>query len=276
MMTTYTLLLAIQIIHCHVTALLFSIRYFTEAALEVHNCLTVQIVNSFFSHNRGTGIIIEPYRGNTGAVAITFLQWSTSMCPTANITITNSVFHNNSALAEESYRSSSDAILSGTLTGRGGGLGIFIFNRNTSTVVSGCRFTENYARSFGGGLYIAFAGNYSHFRGAVDNCSFTSNTAVHGGGGFINTVALHPRAVSHSLDVTNCRFMNNRGNAGGGMYYYSLFEQNRAFVFTLSSSVFSNNSAVNKEGGFGAAFAASMYEVYIKKEQLLGHKIINW
>lgn len=239
-----------------------------------------------FHHNQGTGIVNMPLRGNTGAVAITYFPQcfpveqcdSAKFSDSASITVNNSVFHNNSALAEESYQTSSDAILSGVLTGRAGGLGIFaaLIKHNVSIIVSGCRFTENYARSFGGGLYFLFATNLSHFDGVVKNCSFISNTAVHGGGGFIVTVSTKFPTVTHTVEVVDSLFLNNRGDAGGGLYYITLLEQNKGFALTISRTEFTNNSAVNREEGFGAALAASMYAAYTKQDSLPVHTITNW
>lgn len=63
--------------------------------------------------------------------------------------------------------------------GRGGGAGIFI-NENVTTVtmeIEDCLFLENYAESFGGGLYLITNGHETHHKFVIRRCHFTNNSA---------------------------------------------------------------------------------------------------
>ena len=99
---------------------LINYRYFAEAVFDIHNSLHVIVFNCSFLHNRGTGVIQEPFYGNTGALSITYYNMSSS-ASNPNNTVTLCNFTNNSALATVNYRSTSQIAHIGVLTGRGNG-----------------------------------------------------------------------------------------------------------------------------------------------------------
>ena len=161
--------------------------FFQEAVLDIYNCPSVLIEGCTFSYNRGTGIIQQPFRGNTGAVSICYYLHNGTVPSTLlgspfnmDITVTNTVFLNNSAIANNIYKSSSNAFFNGILTGRAGGLGIFIstigVSHNVTALVSNCTFRDNFATSFGGGLYFVYNGTCSQHYGRVEDSHFVSNT----------------------------------------------------------------------------------------------------
>lgn len=89
-----------------------------------------------------------------------------------------------------------------------------------------CVFIGNTAPSYGGGFYTDLAGV------SIESCTFTSNSAVGGGGAAVksdtilnNCVFDHNTATGggglHRGNANNCTFTENAatGNAGGGMYY---------------------------------------------------------
>ena len=92
---------------------------------DIHNSIHVIVFNCSFLHNRGTGVIQEPYRGNTGALSITYNNISSS-ASNPHITVTSCNFTNNSALATVNFRSSNQVLRSGVLTGRGGEMAVFV------------------------------------------------------------------------------------------------------------------------------------------------------
>ena len=69
---------------------LINYRYFAQAVFDMHNSLHVVVFNCSFLHNRGTGIIQEPYHGNTGALSITYNNLSLS-ASNPNITVTSCI-----------------------------------------------------------------------------------------------------------------------------------------------------------------------------------------
>ena len=246
----------------------------------------MQILNSLFEGNNGTGTSEVPFRGNTGAVSIGF--YNIVSPKDLRVDVSNTTFVNNSALANGTFRSTSHAFFKGILPGRAGGLGVFIHEdyTNVTVKVNNCTFQDNYARSYGGGLYFVYSGSNENenilgkkpqFKGFVTNSSFISNTAGLGGGGFIITIQTSgPVKTPHLLHFDNCIFKNNAGQSGGGFYYYVIFHGGRGNSLAIRNTSFFNNRGNSMSSEFGSAFAASIYQEYRTMEGFPIHVIESW
>ena len=92
---------------------------------------------------------------------------------------------------------------------------------NISVVISDCRFEHNYARSFGGSIYLLFGGFNTQHTINVDRTWVVSNMAVLGAGGVqLSYISNGIAGSPHMANFTDCVFDGNRGAAGGGMYVY--------------------------------------------------------
>jgi len=134
---------------------------------------------------------------------------------------------------------SSDTVLEGfTITG---GIGTVVFypgyfhgggmyNHNSSPAINNCTFTGNSA-TYGGGIC-----NHEGGGSTVTNCTFTDNEAGQEGGGIENYYG--------SMTVTNCTFADNHVYDGGGggikNYYGSM---------TVTNCTFTDNYAYYFGGG---------------------------
>ena len=192
------------------------------------------------------------------------------------VEVANTTFYNNSAL---SFRSSSDAFYNGLLTGRAGGLGVFInepYHNVTITVVN-CQFIGNYARVFGGGLYFVYSSRHSQHIGIVKDTIFIDNIGELGGGGFITAIQSNGINIApHFVKFDNCSFINNRGDAGAGMYFYVIFRGGRGNKLQVNNCMFINNRGIRLENEFGAALAASIYEEFQNTESFTVSLIKDW
>ena len=253
--------------------------YFMEAALEIYNSETVSITNSHFSDNTGSGIILQPFRGNTGSVAITYFNSSVSN-QNPDIKVVNTTFFNNSVFARRTYRYSSRTFFRGLLTGRAGGLGVFIYEiyHNVTIHVDGCTFQDNYAQSYGGGLYFVYSGrNSQQYTGTVSNCEFIRNTGGLGAGGFVTVVQSSGLVgAPHILNIRDCLFKSNRGNYGAGLYFFILFQGGRGNRLSLTRCIFIDNAGINQENEVGSAISASIYENFEEKESYPVHSMEDW
>ena len=188
--------------------------------LDIYNCLSTSLINSSFVDNTGSGISNSSYRGNTGAVSIGFNNVPDHV---QNVLVSGCNFTNNSATARSVFRTSSQAFSSQIFSGRGGALGVFINESfyNISVVISDSRFEHNYARSFGGSMYLLFTGFNTQHTINVDRTWVISNMAVLGGGGVqLSYISNGIPSSPHMMNFTDCVFDGNRGVAGGGMYVY--------------------------------------------------------
>ena len=267
-------------------------RNFTDAALEIYNCKKVLISDSLFVNNSGRGTRKVPFRGNTGAVSIGYFEFSSTTSAgqhctdndIINITVLNSTFRDNAANADGSnHRSTSHAFFRGILTGRAGGLGVFIneSNCNANITVSDCTFEGNFAKSFGGGLYFVYSGNTSlrraQFKGYVLNSTFIRNSAGFGAGGFITTIeSAGPKHSPHLVYVEGCKFYENIANIAGGLYYYVVYQGGSGSSLIINGTEFANNSGNFSTTGFGSALVASIYHDFNETEGFPLHEITNW
>ena len=249
-----------------------------EAALEIYNSETVSITNSHFSDNTGSGIILRPFRGNTGSVAITYFVSSRSN-KNPDIKVVNTTFFNNSVFARRTYRYSSRTFFRGLLTGRAGGLGVFIYEiyHNVTIHVDGCTFQDNYAQSYGGGLYFVYSGRNSQYTGTVSNCEFIRNTGDLGGGGI--SIALGSSGLvgaPHILNIRDCLFKTNRGNYGGGLLLGFLVLGGRGNVISVTRCMFINNAGIDQNNEVGSALCVSTHQIFEEKESYPVHSMKDW
>ena len=131
---------------------------FRNAVLDIYNSAHVTIANSNFSNNSGTGNMLLPFRGNTGAVAIGYNNNGSSIFTNPTVLVQNCSFTNNGANAStQSFLTSSNIVAMGVFTGRGGGLGLLINEsfHNVTALITDCQFINNFASSFGGGAVFS-------------------------------------------------------------------------------------------------------------------------
>ena len=157
------------------------------------------------------------YRGNSGGVAFGYNMPENIAKPT--LRVANSVFRNNSAIAETSFHTSSQTISKRIYSGRGGSMAMYsnASHHNISVHITDCKYENNYARSYGGGIYLNLAQKldegYSQNEVLIQKTRFDSNIAGLGGGGI---VLFYPEAK-----IIDCNFTNNSAIAGGGIFVSS-------------------------------------------------------
>ena len=202
-------------------------RNHSEAVFDIFNCANIFINNSMFTNNRGTGISRTSFRANTGAVSIGFNNINTDVLHPL-ITISGCKFVSNRATAPlRSFRTTSSAFFNRVFTGRGGGLGIFVNEsiHNITGTISDNAFVGNFARSFGGGLYIVVFGDNTQNLLLVERNVFEDNLAILGGGGFIMTFFSNGiEDTPHQTNITDCFFSGNSGESGGALLIYLAYD----------------------------------------------------
>ena len=246
-------------------------RYFSEAVFDIHNCIEVNVQNCTFTHNYGTGIINEPFRGNTGALAITY-NYLGSSASNPNVSVAGSVFINNSAL---SFRN--EVFESGVLTDRGGGLAIFVREDhfNVSALVSGCYFVKNQVRSFAGAMYILFNGFGAH-SAFVEDSVFDSNMAMIGGGGVVFLGTKGTLGAPHIFSIKSCAFLNNLSSSRSGLSYSIILDGGRTNIVHIHDCKFVSNVLLDQQNGFGAAISAYIGDDFEAKESFPLNTISDW
>ena len=229
-----------------------------------------------FTNNYGTGIINEPFRGNTGALAITY-NYLGSSASNPNVRVTGSMFANNSVYPNMTFRTPDEVFESGVLTDRGGGMAIFVREDhfNVSALVSGCYFVKNQVRGYGGAMYILFNGFGAHSALVMDN-DFNSNEAVMGGGGVILVGTNGTLDAPHTFNVKECAFMKNQATFGAGLYYSINLDGERTNIIGIQNITFVANGLLDQQNGFGAAIAVDVADNFEEKESYPVNTISDW
>ena len=241
---------------------------------DIHNCINVTVSDCYFLNNYGTGIIQEPFRGNTGALAITYYNMDTSFDNPTSI-VSGCTFNNNSAAAIERL-TTNKFFSTGVFTGRGGSMGIFIneANFNIRAKVINCSYGNSYASDFGGGLYVFASGLGSH-NVSIEKTLFSSNRAIRAAGGLIFTGTSSTFSKPHTFYVTQCRFESNSAGIGGALFFSSEVRNGRS-VAHISQCIFVHNILTDQQDGFGAAFTVVNSEKYTNKELFPTHTMSDW
>ena len=126
------------------------------------------------------------------------------------IQVSKSRFFNNSATANTSFQTSTELNITNIFNGRGGALALYQNKsgpNNLTVNISNCNFTQNYARSFGGGMYLTANTNNL----LVERTIIDFNRAEIGGGGI--------SCGEHIIIVVKCNITNNKAFAGGGTFF---------------------------------------------------------
>ena len=195
-------------------------RYFKEAVLDVYNCQNVTITDVVVQNNSGTGRLIEPFRGNSGGIAIGYNSLPNDYF-NPMVQISNSVFQNNRA---NGFRTPNRAVAANIYLGRGGGLGVFLNEslHNLTLIISDCLFENNSVRLFGGGLFILTQSHPNNqLNMLVERSVFQRNNASYGGAGVqLSYLNSGSNGSPHTVLFRQCNFVNNRGSAGSGIYIF--------------------------------------------------------
>ena len=250
---------------------------FTDAVLDLYNCIHVNIDNCTFINNTGRGTVFLPLRGNTGAVSIGYYNSDNFDNTTPTVSITDCHFINNDAAVEDdTFSTSSTAFLLNRFTGRGGSLAILMnltaVDLNAS--INRCMFKQNHAVSFGGALYLLFSGRELHHMIIIEDCLFMNNFADNGAGAIQITFNRAEVLSGQPMTVIihNCNFTGNSAVIGGAVFLFPSLEGEEGNLLVIEDCYFYNNHA-NDTGG---AVTASQFAFFIPKDKLINHRITNW
>ncbi len=202
-------------------------RNFSEAVLDILNCESVTLNRVLLQDNVGTGTFMQSFRGNTGALSLSYQNYPTAFHP-PNIKLCNCQFINNRADATENLLSTNEALSRNIFTGRGGSIGIFIneHRNDVSVHIEDSAIVDSYARSLGGGVFMIINGRLptQHIVNFIRTNISSSNALVAGSGVFLGYLSATDTVLTpHSVVFKQCNFVNNTGFSGGGVYIVTSF-----------------------------------------------------
>ena len=193
-------------------------RYFAQGALDIYNCHTALISDCTFEHNGPVSVIkSEQYRGHAGGLSVGYHREG-MLSSRPQLRVERCTFRNNTSDPLASIQQTTTQLLQQfAFTGRGGGCAVLVnpsFPSNAT--LENCLFKENFARTFGGGLYVGFDGELDHrvvlnrIRLIRNKCSSAAGLAV----GFF--AGSNPIENVSSLFAYNSEFIENQAGFGGG------------------------------------------------------------
>ena len=200
---------------------------------DIFNSAEVSIISSVFVDNSGTGISRYSFRANTGAVSIGYNNIPT-LFPRVSFEVTRCNFTSNRATASRQVKSTNVAFFSRIFSGRGGAVGVF-YNEsyyNITVRILDNHFENNYARSFGGAVYLVMFGEGTQNVNILERNVFLNNFSPLGGGAIISTffsngVVGRP----HSTFISDCTFVGNVGQTGGALFIYPAYECEYQYIY---------------------------------------------
>ena len=194
-------------------------RYFVQGAVNVYNFNQLIVVGCTFEHNGPASFIkFKDYKGHTGGLSVSLFRHTSLHQTELNVTIRDTIFHNNSAMPEETaQRSPSQLFDQFIFTGRGGALGLF-FGNNISRVnaeVMNCLFENNAALTFGGAAYVVFSSRSNH-NVKIWNCRFRRNRSGFGAGAlFVGFFDTGTSSIHSTVSIMETQFTENSAEQGG-------------------------------------------------------------
>ena len=210
------------------------VRFIT--AIGILASTKVLVSNVIISNSLGTGLAIVSSGGHitikssvfnnghsklnySGGGGLYIFIKSTNMSKPLNISISKSVFCNNSVYYTGDLRNNSQTGL-----GNGGGFNIFLegVNKTGNISIVNCTVDRNRARYWGGGMVISLK-RTSYISITVDRCNITHNSASKKGGGGADIALIFGNICpkENQIIYSRTRFENNSAEFGGGVYVIS-------------------------------------------------------
>ncbi|XP_064396716.1 uncharacterized protein LOC135343670 isoform X3 [Halichondria panicea] len=183
------------------------------------------------------------------------------------------------ALASSEFLTSERAVSNRVFTGRGGGIGIFIDESNQSVILDmiDCKLHGNFARSYGGGIYILLNGYGTQHVLTFTRVNIVRNTGGLGGAGVQLSYlsATDSYVPPHTAVFRECNFEDNIGEAGGGLYVFTSFIGAHGMYFRLDGCNFTGNRGPESVNEFGAAVVVSLFTIFQQRVTAERHDIVN-
>ena len=131
-------------------------RDFKSPALDVYNCLDIEVTNSVFNHNNVTAFN-NPFRGDSAGLSVGYhFQRIPPTCPI--LSVRDCEFsQNKAAVSSDESDQINKALNNNTYPARGGGMSMIIIEdyANITANIDNCVFRDNFAAAFGGAAYMS-------------------------------------------------------------------------------------------------------------------------
>ena len=195
------------------------LRCFRQSAVDIYNCPRVFVLGSTFEQN-GPVLFVKEQAFSGYACGLSVSYTDDMMTTHLNFIteVLDCIFRNNlNILPKELVQSTNQVITNSQFTGRGGGCALIVaVSRSLDIHFDNVLFADNEAQSYGGALYIALYGRDTHSV-TLNQLVFRNNSCPLGAGGLEITFFESDAVNTIFVNVTNCEFIMNRADFGGGV-----------------------------------------------------------
>ena len=168
-------------------------------------------------------IKLEQYRGHAGGLSVGYHQ-DKVLATRPQLRVEKCNFRNNTCDPLARIQQSSTQLIQRlAFTGRGGGCSIPINpSLPLNATLEDCLFEDNFARTIGGGLYVAFDGQLDHTV-VLNQVRLVRNFCPSTAGGLeVGFLSGSAAGSVSSLFAYNTEFVENRAAFGGGLYLFTV------------------------------------------------------
>lgn len=221
-----------------------------SSGVALRNCLFLNNENDNIAKpdvNETT--IDELFRAITTGGVFTFFARNAKFI---EVSITNCTFRSNSG-NRNNVNNSRPVLLKSN--GHGGAVLFRLANIQNSTFrIEGCVFESNRAEVDGGAVFISISREFSSNRISFRDNTFVNNLVETASGGAISINSFN-YTFDNTINIENCNFINNSGNAGGAvsvaLYDSNINSTELPDTVNIVRCNFSNNFALNEGTAVG-------------------------
>ena len=258
-----------------IVILIFCFRNHEHGSLNIFNCSNVTVRHCTFRNNTSTSYFTrKQFQGNSAGLS---LGYNTGLAPLSRVTVlvTDCVFINNSAdPPSHLFLSTTDLIEEYFFSGRGGGIAMLVnVTCPVDVIIKNNLLENNYAKSYGGGLYSYINGITSNQTYILESNMFISNEAELGSGAinFGNYEATLPFYTLHGT-IYNCTFKHNRADTGGCLHMVPSLHGFSGNFIMIKECIFYNNTSIDS----GGAIDITSYNFYYSRQHYNPVQLIDW
>ena len=244
--------------------------------MSIYNSENITVRNCTFYNNTSDSYFTrKQYQGSSGGLSIGYHYVVSKTLKRANILIINCKFNNNYAVPSDRFRvTSTEALIYRLFPGRGAALTVLVnINSPLNFVLNDSIVMNNYANTFGGGVYCLAQRGSVYQTYMFGNNIFRNNTApIAGGLSFINILNRPVKCVVYGF-IYNSTFAHNTADTAvaGAVSVYPLYALPNNIVVFKDCKFYKNRAVI-----YGGGVDITSYNFFNNIEAAYPVEFINW
>ena len=230
---------------------------------------------TFYNNTSDSYFTRKQYQGSSGGLSIGYHYVMSETLKSADILIISCKFSNNYAVPSDSFRvTSTEALIQRIFPGRGGALTVLVnINSPLNFVLNDSIVVNNYANTFGGGVYCLTQRGSVYQTYTFASNIFRNNTAPIAGGLSLINILNGPVEFAVCSFIYNCIFAYNTADTAvaGAVSAYPLDALPNNIVVFKDCKFYKNSAVI-----YGGAVDITSYNFFYNIEAAYPVEFINW